>query len=90
MFTKTKIAICVAVLIGAASTGFAKDQDVRRARAEATTESNGPIHSFGQAQIRGQGRCWVPTRDQEGEYGGDSRGLGYWGSCNERGAVPFK
>ena len=90
MFTKTKIAICVAVLVGAASTGFAKDQNARRARAEVTTESNGLIHSFGQAQIHGQGRCWVPTRDQGDEYGADTRGVGYWGSCSEQGAVRSK
>jgi hypothetical protein len=90
MITKTKIAICVAVLISAASTGFAKDQNARRAHAEVTTESNGPIHSFVQAQFRRQGRCWVPTRDQGDEYGADTRGVGYWGSCSEQGAVRSK
>ena len=90
MFTKTKIAICVVIIAGTASAAFAMDQNAQRARAEAATQADGPLHSFGQEQIRGQGRCWVAARDQDGEYSGDSRGLGYWGSCSEKGAVPFK
>lgn len=89
MINKTKIAICIAIVVGAASTSFAKDQNARRDRAEAVVETNG--HSFGQARVVGQGRCWVPTRDQnDDEYGADTRGLGYWGSCREKGAVPTK
>jgi hypothetical protein len=89
VFNMTKIAICVAVVVGSASAGFAKDQNARRARAEAVVETND--HSFSQARVAGQGRCWVPTRDQnDDEYGADTRGLGYWGFCREKGAVPSK
>ena len=93
MFTKTKIVICVAIVVGAASAGFAKDKNVRRDRAEFSTQQNGRLQAFGQAPGAGQaqGRCWVPTPDQnDDEYGADTRGLGYWGSCGEKGAVRSK
>jgi len=87
VFTKTKIALCVAIVVGATSTGFAKDQTARRARAEASAQSNGWLHSRAQAPADRQGNCWVPQADQSDEYGADTRGLGHWGSCNEKGAV---
>ena len=68
---------------------FREGSNARRDRAEAVVETNG--HSFGQARVVGQGMCWVPSRDQnDDEYGADTRGLGYWGSCREKGAVPTK
>jgi hypothetical protein len=45
MFTKTKIAICAAVVVCAASASFAKDQNAGRNGAEVAR------HSFGQAEI---------------------------------------
>ena len=50
MLTKTKIAICVAVVTCGATAGFAKDQNVRRNGIESGADSNGR-HSFGQTQI---------------------------------------
>ena len=88
MFTMTKIAICVALVVGSASVAFAKEPSPRRARAEAVVGTKD--HSFGRAGIVDQGRCWVPQRDDGDEYGADTRGLGYWGSCSEKGAVPSK
>ena len=89
MYTKTKIAICVAIAVSAASAGFAKDQNSRRDQVRAAQKTD-QLRSFGQANGRGQGNCWVPTRDQNDESDADTRGLGYWGSCSEKGAVPSK
>ena len=50
MLTKTKIAICVAVVVCAASAGFAKDQNAGRNGAEVAGNSSA-LRSFGQAQI---------------------------------------
>jgi hypothetical protein len=48
VFTKTKIAICVAVVVCSASAGFAKDQNAGRNGADVAAASG--WHSFGQAQ----------------------------------------
>jgi hypothetical protein len=90
VFTKTKITICVAIVVGAASAGFAKDQNSRRDRAEGAVQSNGRLHSFAQGPADRQTNCWVPEADQGGEYGADTRGIGHWGSCREKGAVRSK
>jgi hypothetical protein len=89
MFNKTKIATCVAIFIGATSAGFAKDQYTHRDPVRAAQKSD-QSYSFAQAPGQRRGNCWVPTRDDGDEYGADTRGLGYWGSCSEKGAVPSK
>ena len=50
MLTKTKIAICAAVVVCAASAGFAKDQNAGRNGAEFAADASGR-HAFAQAQI---------------------------------------
>ena len=50
MFTKTKIAVCAAVVVCAASAGFAKDHNAGRNAAEVAANSSN-WHAFGQAQI---------------------------------------
>ena len=50
MFTKTKIAICVATVVCAASAGFAKDQSSGRNGVEFGADSR-CLHSFSRAQI---------------------------------------
>jgi hypothetical protein len=48
VFINTKIAICVAVVIGAASAAVAKDQNTRRDQAEAASASSRmPIEPYG-------------------------------------------
>jgi hypothetical protein len=90
VLTKTKIAICVAMVVGATTAGFAKDRNAPPDRAHAAANSSSR-HALGQAPIVQPGKCWVPARDQsDDEYGADTRGLGYWGSCGEKGAVPSK
>jgi hypothetical protein len=90
MFTKTKIAICLAIIVGVAPASFAKDQHSPRTRAQAAVDASGQ-HALAQTPVVRQGQCWVPTRDQnDDEYGADTRGLGHWGSCGEKGAVPSK
>jgi hypothetical protein len=89
VFNKTKIAISVAILIGTASAGFAKDQYTQKDQVRASQKSD-QFYSFAQTPGKRQGNCWVPARDDSDEYGADTRGLGYWGSCSEKGAVPTK
>jgi hypothetical protein len=89
VFNKTKIAMCVAILIGTASAGLAKDQYTQKDQVRASQKSD-RSYSFAQAPGKRQGKCWVPTPDDSGDYGADSRGLGYWGSCSEKGAVPSR
>jgi|KBSMisStaDraftv2_1062788.scaffolds.fasta_scaffold1707475_1 hypothetical protein len=89
MFNTTKIAICLGLMIGASSAALAKDQYTQKGMATSTQKSDG-FYSFGQAPGQTRGSCWVPTGDDSGEYGADSRGLGYRGSCGERGAVSTK
>ena len=96
MLIKTTIAISIAMMVGAISPGLSKDQKARRDQSGAALQQSDRFHSFGQSALFGQagvgrqGKCWVPTRDDSDEYGADTRGLGYWGSCNEKGAVPTK
>jgi hypothetical protein len=88
VFNKAKIAICVAIVVGAASAGFAKDQDTRKAHAAAPKADQS--YSLAQSPYRKPGSCWVPMPDENDEGYADSRGLGYWGSCSEKGAVPSR
>ena len=90
MHTRTRIAICIAMIVGVAPASFAKDQNARRDQARASAQQSDQFHAFGQAGRGRSGQCWVPTRDDSDEYGADTRGLGYWGSCREKGAVPTK
>jgi hypothetical protein len=53
-------------------------------------QNSNAFSAFAQGAGRTQGNCWVPTRDISDEYGADTRGLGHWGSCGERGAVPTR
>ena len=89
MFTKTKIAIFLALIVSTAPAAFAKPHNPRQDRAEVTGISSDQ-QSFAKMQFAGRGRCWVPERDMGDESGSDTRGLGYWGSCNEKQAVPMR
>jgi hypothetical protein len=50
MFTKTKIAVCVAVLACAATAAVAKDHNAGRNVTQIAADSSGR-HAFGQAQV---------------------------------------
>jgi len=96
MLSKTTIAISIAMIVSAISPSFPKGQKVRRDQSAAAVQqsdrfrSSGQTDLFRQGGVGRQGKCWVPTRDDSDEYGADTRGLGYWGSCKEKGAVPTK
>ena len=90
MFTLAKTAMCVAIAVGVASAIGSAAVASKREQAGVTFRSDQHVYPFGRAPIRQRSACWVPTRDDSGEYGADTRGLGYWGSCSEKGAVPFK
>jgi hypothetical protein len=90
VFKLTKTAMCIGIMAAVASVAAAGPAASKRHPNGMSSRDSRALSSFGQAQALQQGRCWVPTRDDTGEYGGDSRGLGYWGSCSEKGAVPFK
>ena len=98
MWSKTKIAMCAVVVIGAtsvgASAGIAKTHNprTRQPGEEQIVNSFNSFaqHSLTRAPARSRSTCWVPMGDDNDDYGEDTRGLGYWGSCNEKGSVRFR
>jgi hypothetical protein len=93
MLIRITTAISFAMLVGTVSPGFSKDQNARRDQAVAGQPADRfhPLYQSGVfASGRRSGQCWVPARDDSDDYGADTRGLGYWGSCKEKGAVPTK
>jgi hypothetical protein len=91
MFVKTtRVAISLALVISAAPAALAKNHNPRQDRAEVTGTWTNRYQSFATAKFAGRGQCWVPERDMGDEFDSDTRGLGHWGSCNEKGAVPMK
>jgi hypothetical protein len=86
VFRTIKVTLCVAILIGAASTGFAYDRHMHKNQIMAA-QKNGWLSSFAQVPAGAQGNCWIPARS---EWDADDRGLGYWGSCSDKRAVPSR
>jgi hypothetical protein len=88
VFKTIKVALCVAVLMGTASAGFAYDRHTHKGQVRAAQKS-GRLSSFAQIPAGGQGHCWIPAR-AEWDGDNDDRGLGYWGSCGDKRAVPSR
>jgi hypothetical protein len=92
MFTKSKTALFLVLITATASTAMAAPKHAVRqqaATAHSAAARQVPARaflSFGSAQT-GQGSCWIPARS---EWDADDRGLGYWGSCSDKRAVPTK
>jgi hypothetical protein len=72
--------------MGAASTGFAYDRHMHKNHVTAA-QKDGRLSSFAQVPAGTLGNCWIPARS---EWNADDRGLGYWGSCSDKRAVPSR
>jgi hypothetical protein len=82
MITRTKIALCIAIVLGSTSATLAQS-----ANRQPTTYARAPSQA---RQGSHAGDCWVPARGGAGLWREDSRGFGYWGSCSEPHARPLK
>ena len=92
MFTKSKTALFLVLSVATASAAMAAPKHAVRqqaATAHPAAARQVPARaflSFGSAG-NAQGNCWIPARS---EWDADDRGLGYWGSCSDKRAVPTK
>ena len=92
MFTKSKTALFLVLSVATASAAMAAPKHAVRqqaATAHPAAARQVPARaflSFGSAG-NAQGSCWIPARS---EWDADDRGLGYWGSCSDKRAVPTK
>jgi hypothetical protein len=86
VFKTIKTTLCVAVLMSAASAGFAYDRHMQKEQVRAA-QKNGRLSSFAEVPAGRQGSCWIPARS---EWDADDQGLGYWGSCSNKRAVPSR